>query len=83
MKTTIDLPDDLPHQLKLRALNEGRKFREAVADLLRQGLATSAGQAKTKVKADKTTLKRRAQLTRPSRQASRRAQSEHSHWKGS
>jgi plasmid stability protein len=39
MKTTLDLPDDLVRAVKLRALREGRKLKEAVAELLRQGLA--------------------------------------------
>jgi hypothetical protein len=40
MKTTLDLPDDLVHALKLRALQEGRKLKELVATLLASGLAT-------------------------------------------
>jgi hypothetical protein len=43
MKTTLDLPDALVKQVKLRALQEGRKLKDAVADLLRKGLA--AGKA--------------------------------------
>jgi plasmid stability protein len=43
MKTTLDLPDALVKQVKLRALRDGRKLKDAVADLLRQGLASSAG----------------------------------------
>ena len=39
MKTTIDLPDRLVLEVKLRALREGRKLKEVVADLLRKGLA--------------------------------------------
>jgi plasmid stability protein len=39
MKTTLDLPDDLVREVKLRALHEGRKLKDAVADLLRKGLA--------------------------------------------
>jgi plasmid stability protein len=38
MKTTLDLPDDLVKQVKLRAVKEGRKLKDAVADLLRKGL---------------------------------------------
>ena len=41
MKTTIDLPDDLVKAVKLRAVNEGRKLREEMADLLRLGLAAA------------------------------------------
>jgi plasmid stability protein len=43
MKTTFDLPADLVRQLKLRALREGRKLKDAAADVLRAGLA--AGRA--------------------------------------
>jgi hypothetical protein len=44
MKTTLDLPDSLVKQVKLRALLEGRKFKDAVADLLHKGLAAVAHQ---------------------------------------
>src|SRR5947199_369475 len=37
MKTILDLPDALVKQVKLRALQEGRKLKDAVADLLRNG----------------------------------------------
>jgi hypothetical protein len=42
MKTTLDLPDALVKQVKLRALHEGRKLKDAVADLLRKGLAVAS-----------------------------------------
>jgi len=42
MKTTLDLPDALVKQVKIRAVREGRKLKDAVADLLRKGLAVSA-----------------------------------------
>jgi plasmid stability protein len=38
-KTTLELPDDLVKQVKLRAVRDGRKLKDAVADLLRKGLA--------------------------------------------
>lgn len=41
MKTTLELPDALVKQVKLRALREGRKLKDAVADLLRKGLKAS------------------------------------------
>ena len=44
MKTTLDLPDSLVKQVKLRALIDGRKFKDVVADLLRKGLATVENQ---------------------------------------
>jgi len=39
MKTTLDLPDSLVKQVKLRAVHEGRKLKDEVAHLLRKGLA--------------------------------------------
>jgi hypothetical protein len=39
MKTTLDLPDKLVKQVKLRALRDGKKLKETVAELLRKGLA--------------------------------------------
>ncbi len=39
MKTTLDLPDALVKQVKMRAVREGRKLKDEVADLLRKGLA--------------------------------------------
>jgi plasmid stability protein len=41
MKTTLDLPDELVKQVKLRALHEGRKLKDEVAELLRKGLAAT------------------------------------------
>ena len=50
MKTTVELPDSLMREVKLRALYEGRKLKDVVAELLRRGLdapgeaaATGAG----------------------------------------
>ena len=42
MKATFDLPDALVKQVKLRALHRGQKLKDAVADLLRRGLAAAA-----------------------------------------
>lgn len=39
MKTTLDLPDDLMREIKIRAVKENRKLKEAIADLLRRGLS--------------------------------------------
>ncbi|MCG6926976.1 MAG: antitoxin [Acidobacteria bacterium] len=39
MKTTLDLPDDLMREVKIKAVNENRKLKDAIADLLRRGLA--------------------------------------------
>ncbi|MES2946863.1 MAG: hypothetical protein V4772_28690 [Pseudomonadota bacterium] len=38
MKTTLDLPDDLVREMKLRAVMQGRTLRDLTADFLRQGL---------------------------------------------
>jgi len=38
MKTTLDLPDDILREMKLRALMQGRTLRDLAADFLRQGL---------------------------------------------
>jgi hypothetical protein len=43
MKTTLDLPDDLMRAVKIRAVEENRKLKDTIADLLRRGLAQSAG----------------------------------------
>jgi hypothetical protein len=63
MKTTFDLPDELVKEIKLLAVHEGKKLKDAVAELLRQGLnAASAGNG-TAALADKAMLKRRKTLT--------------------
>ena len=38
MKTTLDLPQDLVRQLKLRAVRDGRKLKDLAAEVLRAGL---------------------------------------------
>ena len=40
MKTTLDLPDELMREVKIRAVKENRKLKDAIADLLRRGLGT-------------------------------------------
>lgn len=42
MKTTLDLPDDLMREVKLRAVIQGRTLRDLVAEFLRQGLGMAA-----------------------------------------
>ena len=39
MKTTLDRPGDLVREIKLRAVNEGSKLKDTVAELLRRGLS--------------------------------------------
>lgn len=38
MKTTVELPDELVREIKVRAAREDRKLKDLVADLLRKGL---------------------------------------------
>ena len=47
MKTTLDLPDDLVKEVKYRAIRDGKKLRETVAELLRSGLAAGPTKMKT------------------------------------
>src|SRR5258708_8633950 len=62
MKTTIELPDDLIKEVKMLAINQGRKLKDVVADLLRHAL-NGASAHPTVVKAGKSVLKRRKALT--------------------
>lgn len=39
MKTTLDLPDDLVQELKLRSVHERSKLKDVAAAALRRGLA--------------------------------------------
>ena len=39
MKTTLDLPSDLLREVELRAVHEGRKLKDVVAEIIRRGLA--------------------------------------------
>lgn len=41
MKTTLDLPDDLVREMKLRAVMQHRTLRDLVTDYLRQALGMS------------------------------------------
>lgn len=43
MKTTLELPDDLMREVKIRAVNENRRIKEVVADALRRGLVAEDG----------------------------------------
>lgn len=38
MKTTVDLPAELVRAIKIRAIEENRKLKEMIAELLRRGL---------------------------------------------
>jgi len=57
MKTTFDLPDELVREIKLKAVHEGRKLKDAMAELLRTGLAVGAAKA-----GERTARKKKARL---------------------
>jgi hypothetical protein len=41
MKTTLDLPDDLMRDVKIRAVHERKKLKDAIAEFIRKGMAAS------------------------------------------
>ncbi len=42
VKTTLDIPDDLLRAMKMRAVQEGRKFKDVATEIFRRGLAQPA-----------------------------------------
>ena len=40
MKTTLDIPEELVREMKIRAAKEGRKLREIATEVIRAGLST-------------------------------------------
>jgi len=42
VKTTLDIPDDLLRAMKMRAVQEGRKFKDVATEVFRRGLAQPA-----------------------------------------
>ena len=43
MKMTLDLPDDVMRAVKIRAVEENRRLKDVIADLLRRGLDQKPG----------------------------------------
>src|SRR6267154_2739119 len=41
VKTTLDLPDDLMRAVKIRAVHEQKKLKDAIAEFIRKGMAAS------------------------------------------
>jgi hypothetical protein len=41
MKTTLDLPEDLMREVKIRAVHEHKKLKDAIAEFIRKGIAAS------------------------------------------
>ena len=48
VKTTLELPDDLMREVKIRAVRENRKLKDAVAVLLRRGLSQRRSEPKVR-----------------------------------
>jgi hypothetical protein len=44
MKTTLDLPDDLMREVKIRAVHEHKKLKDMIAELIRKGMAAGKKQ---------------------------------------
>jgi len=42
MKTTLDLPDDLMREMKIRAATQGKKLKDVMAETIRIGLFPAA-----------------------------------------
>ncbi len=45
MKTTLDLPDELMHEVKIRAVHEKKKLKDAMAEFIRKGMAAGKTRA--------------------------------------
>lgn len=41
VKTTLDLPDELMREVKIRAVHERKKLKDAIAEFIRKGMAAS------------------------------------------
>jgi hypothetical protein len=39
MKTTLELPDELMREVKIRAIHERKKLKDAIAEFIRKGMA--------------------------------------------
>jgi plasmid stability protein len=56
MKATLEIPDDLYREIKIRAAREGVKVKDLVAQTLTAGLHTSAQSAVPEKKAKKGSI---------------------------
>jgi hypothetical protein len=41
MKTTLEVPDELMREIKIRAVHERKKLKDTITELLRKGIATA------------------------------------------
>jgi hypothetical protein len=44
MKTTLDLPDELMREVKIRAIHERKKLKDVIAEFIRKGMAAGKTQ---------------------------------------
>lgn len=56
MKTTIDLPADLVREIKIQAVRDGRKLKDAVTEMLRASLNARTSKARSTKGAKKISL---------------------------
>lgn len=47
MKTTVELPDELVREVKMRAAREGRRLKDVMAEVVRRGLADPSQRTRT------------------------------------
>lgn len=64
MKTTLDLPEELVREMKIRAAKEGRKLREVATEVIRRGLSAPEQKAPGKGKLVKLPLFKGGTATR-------------------
>jgi hypothetical protein len=65
MKITIDLPAELVRTVKIRAIEENRRVKDMVAELLRRGLAQGAAGRSARPSRVELPLVHTAQKARP------------------
>lgn len=65
MKTTLELPSELMRAIKIRAVKDNRKLKDAIADLLKSGLAREAERPSQVSRRVKLPLVRCAHAARP------------------
>jgi hypothetical protein len=45
MKTTLDLPEDLMREVKIRAVHEHKKLKDIIAEMIRKGMSSGKGRS--------------------------------------
>jgi plasmid stability protein len=62
MSASLELPDELVRDVRLRAAQQGQDLNDAVAQLVRRGLAVAAVESGQELKADAAQLARRKEI---------------------